>query len=232
MPGPRPVRLEAFATGSDEADWIAAEIGRRMAAGTAPRDHAILVRANGHADAYPARPQRGRHPVALLRDVRPVCPARRSGCCSRSCVSSPTRTSSVDLYALAASEVYGLDGEDLTAIVNLAQAPAPVGVGDPGRARGAARDPPPATRDASDDRTRSSPTWRGDVALAHERPAGELLYGFLRRTGHPGAARRDGLGRRRGGAFEHRALLRDRPGPVSAARRRSRDLPRAAPRRR
>ena len=44
------MRLEAFATASDEADWIAAEIGRRIAAGAAPRDHAVLVRANGHAD--------------------------------------------------------------------------------------------------------------------------------------------------------------------------------------
>ena len=47
---PAPVRLEVFASGSEEADWIAAEIGRRIEAGAAPRDHAVLVRANGHAD--------------------------------------------------------------------------------------------------------------------------------------------------------------------------------------
>ena len=41
-------------------------------------------------------------------------PAQRSGCCSPSCGPSPTPDSSVDVYALAASEVYGLGGEDLT----------------------------------------------------------------------------------------------------------------------
>ena len=47
---PAPVRLEAFATGSDEADWIAADIAARIGDGARPRDHAVLVRANGHAD--------------------------------------------------------------------------------------------------------------------------------------------------------------------------------------
>src|SRR6185503_1023133 len=49
-PTAAPVRLEVFASGAEEADWLAAEIGRRIEAGAAPRDHAILVRANGHAD--------------------------------------------------------------------------------------------------------------------------------------------------------------------------------------
>ena len=53
---------------------------------------------------------------------RPGCtPGPRSGCCWRSCAPSPTSNSSVDVYALAASEVYGLGGEDLTAIVNMAR---------------------------------------------------------------------------------------------------------------
>ena len=47
---PVPVRVEAFASGSEEADWVAAEIGRRIANGARPRDHAVLVRANYHAD--------------------------------------------------------------------------------------------------------------------------------------------------------------------------------------
>ena len=115
-----PVRLEAFATGAEEADWIAAEIGRRIAAGAAPRDHAVLVRANGHADpilralnmagipwrfsgtsGLYARPE-VRLLLAFLRVVADL-------------------ESSVDLYALAASDVYGLGGEDLTAIVNMAR---------------------------------------------------------------------------------------------------------------
>ena len=49
-PTAAPVRLEVFGTGAEEADWIAAEVGRRIEGGAAPRDHAILVRANGHAD--------------------------------------------------------------------------------------------------------------------------------------------------------------------------------------
>ena len=49
-PAGRTVRLETHPSGHDEADRIAAEIGGRIAGGTAPRDIAILVRANGHAD--------------------------------------------------------------------------------------------------------------------------------------------------------------------------------------
>jgi DNA helicase-2/ATP-dependent DNA helicase PcrA len=120
VPTPAPVRLDAFATGSEEADWVAAEIGRRIAAGAAPRDHAVLVRANGHADAILralnvagipwrfsgtsglyARPE-VRLLMAFLRSVADL-------------------GSSVDVYALAASEVYGLGGEDLTSIVTTAR---------------------------------------------------------------------------------------------------------------
>src|SRR5215210_6892917 len=47
---PSPVRLEAFASGSEEADWIAGDIARRVRHGARHRDHAILVRTNGGAD--------------------------------------------------------------------------------------------------------------------------------------------------------------------------------------
>ena len=41
------MRLQAFATGTEEADWIAAEVGRRIGTGgSGPRDHAVLVRTN------------------------------------------------------------------------------------------------------------------------------------------------------------------------------------------
>ncbi|HEX8026450.1 MAG TPA: ATP-dependent helicase, partial [Candidatus Limnocylindrales bacterium] len=46
-----PVRHRAFGTPGEEADWIAAEIRRRIAAGAAARDHAVLVRTNADADA-------------------------------------------------------------------------------------------------------------------------------------------------------------------------------------
>ncbi len=176
-----PVRVEAFATSSDEADWIAAEIARRIAAGGSPRDHAILVRANGHADPFlralnlAGIPWRfsgtsglyGRPEVRLLLAFLRV-------------VAEPE--SSVDLYALATSEVYGLGGDDLSAIVNMARRrnrsvraileeldrqPGILRVGPETRAT--------ATKLVAD--------LRRYGEIAHERPAGELLYGFLRASG-------------------------------------------------
>ena len=180
-PSPAPVRLEVFATGAEEADWIAAEIGRRIEAGAAPRDHAVLVRANGHADAILralnvagipwrfsgtsglyARPE-VRLLLAFLRVVADL-------------------ESSVDLYALAASDVYGLGGEDLTAIVNMARRR--------NRSVWAILDElerqPGILRVSPTTRTivhRLVTDLRGYATAAHEGPAGELLYRFLRGSG-------------------------------------------------
>ena len=147
-PTAAPVRLEVFASGAEEADWLAAEIGRRIEAGAAPRDHAILVRANGHADpilralnmagipwrfsgtsGLYARPE-VRLLLAFLRAVADL-------------------ESSVDVYALAASDVYGLGGEELTAIVNMARRRNRSVWADPRGGRSPARDPAPRARDAS-----------------------------------------------------------------------------------
>ncbi|HEV8404010.1 MAG TPA: ATP-dependent DNA helicase [Candidatus Limnocylindrales bacterium] len=178
---PTPVRLEVFATGSEEADWIAAEIGRRIEAGAAPRDHAVLVRANGHADpilralnmagipwrfsgtsGLYARPE-VRLLLAFLRVVADL-------------------DSSVDLYALAASEVYGLGGEDLTSIVNMARrrnrsvwAVLEELDRQPGILRLAPDTRPAVTRLVTD--------LRAYADAAHELPAGELLYRFLKSSG-------------------------------------------------
>jgi DNA helicase-2/ATP-dependent DNA helicase PcrA len=180
-PEARPVRLEAFATGTEEADWIAAEIGRRLAAGARPRDHAVLVRANGHAD-----------PIVRALNVAGI-PWRSSG--SSGLYARPEvrllmaflRTiadpdSSVDLYALAASDVYGMAGDDLTAIVNSA------------RRRNRSIWSVLVELEAQPGVLRLAPTTRTAVhklvadvtrfaALAHERPAGEVLYAFLRDSG-------------------------------------------------
>ncbi|HEV8545341.1 MAG TPA: ATP-dependent DNA helicase [Candidatus Limnocylindrales bacterium] len=179
-PGP-PVRLEAFASHAEEADWVAAEIGRRIAAGARPRDIAVLVRANGHADpilrslnvagipwrfsgtsGLYARPE-VRQLLAFLRAVSDL-------------------SSSVDVYALAASESYGLGGEDLTSIVTTARR-RHRSVWEvleelerqPGILRLSA-----ATRTAA---ARLVGDLRRFSQLAHERPAGEVLYAFLRDTG-------------------------------------------------
>ena len=180
-PAAPPVRLEVFATGAEEADWIAAEIGRRIETGAAARDHAILVRANGHAD-----------PIlrALNMAGMPWRFSGTSGLYARPEVRSllaflrvvADLDSSVDLYALAASDVYRLGGEDLTAIVNMARRrnrsiwavldeldrqPGILRVGPETRAT--------ATRLVAD--------LRGYSEAAHEQPAGELLYRFLRGSG-------------------------------------------------
>ena len=108
--------------------------------------------------------------------------------------------SSVDLYALASSEVYGLGGEDLTAIVNTARrrhhsvwATLDELERQPGILRVS-----PATRAGVhrlvEDVTRYT-------AMAHDRPAGEVLYAFLRDSGMlarlartPTTAAEEGLG--------------------------------------
>ena len=175
------VRLVACATASDEADWIVAEIGRRITAGALPRDHAILVRANGHADPFlrslnlAGIPWRfsGTSGLYARPEIRVLLAFLRV-------VAEPE--SSVDLYALATSEAYGLGGDDLTAIVNMARrrnrsvrAILEELDGQPGILRVG-----PDTRTAV---TRLVADLRRYAEIAHERPAGELLYGFLRASG-------------------------------------------------
>jgi DNA helicase-2/ATP-dependent DNA helicase PcrA len=177
----RPVRHLAFATGSEEADWVAREIADRVAAGARPKEFAILVRANADADpilrslnlagvpwrfsgtsGLYARPEI-RLLLAFLRTIADL-------------------SSSVDLYALAASAVYGLGGEDLTAIVNAARRRnrslwdvVEELTRQPGLLRLS-----PETRAALE---RLVVDIRRYTELAHERPAGELLYQFLRQSG-------------------------------------------------
>ena len=86
---------------SEEADWIAAEIGRRIAGGAAPRDHADPRPGQRPRRPDPARAQHGRHPVAVLGHVRAVrpaggpaaagVPARRRATSNRASTSTPSR---------------------------------------------------------------------------------------------------------------------------------------------
>src|SRR5450830_1230770 len=180
--GPQlPVRHMVFATGSEEADWVAREIATRVVGGAKPRDFAILVRANSDAD-----------PVLRSLNLAGV-PWRFSG--TSGLYARPEirlllaflraiadLSSSVDVYALAASDVYGLGGADLTAIVNMArrrnrslwevideltQQPGLLRLG-------------PDTRAAME---RLVSDLRKFADLAHARPAGEVLYEFLRDSG-------------------------------------------------
>jgi DNA helicase-2/ATP-dependent DNA helicase PcrA len=175
------VRVESFATGAEEADWVAAELGRRIAVGARPADHAILVRTNAVADpilrslSVAGIPWRFSGTTGLYGrpEVRQLISFLRS-------VADPT--SSTDLYALATSDVYGLGGEDLTAIVNSA------------RRRNRSiwevleeleRQPgilrlDPSTRTAAG---RLVADLRRYIGLSHQRSAGEVLYAFLRGSG-------------------------------------------------
>jgi DNA helicase-2/ATP-dependent DNA helicase PcrA len=179
--GEPPVRHVAFATGSEEADWIAREIAARVGGGMRARDFAVLVRANSDADpvlrslnmagvpwrfsgtsGLYARPEI-RLLLAFLRSVADL-------------------GSSVDVYALAASDVYALGGPDLTAIVGMARR----------RNRSLWEVVEELTRQPgllrlSADTRASLERLAGDLRhyseLAHERPCGELLYEFLRGSG-------------------------------------------------
>jgi DNA helicase-2/ATP-dependent DNA helicase PcrA len=177
----RPVRHLIFATGSEEADGVAREIASLVAGGARPRDFAILVRTNADADpilrslnlagvpwrfsgtsGLYARPEI-RLLLAFLRAVADL-------------------SASVDVYAIAASDVYGLGGPDLTAIVNSARR----------RNRSLWEVLEELTRQPG--LLRLAPETRatlerlvGDLRcytdLAHERPAGEVMYRFLRDSG-------------------------------------------------
>ena len=180
-PDPRPVRHLAFATGSEEADWVAAEIGRRVAAGAAPRDHAVLVRSNAEAD-----------PVLRALNLVSI-PWRFSGTSGLygrpevrlllsflRAIADPG--SSVDLYALAASDLYGVPGDELAALA--------------GRARRTNRSlwDVLAELEVQPGLVRLAPATRGTLGrlvadvrryadLGGRRPAGEALYAFLKESG-------------------------------------------------
>ncbi|MFP5341475.1 MAG: ATP-dependent helicase [Candidatus Limnocylindria bacterium] len=180
-PTPAPVRLEAFATGAEEADWIASDIARRVAGGARPRDHAVLVRANGHADPIlralnmAAIPWRfsGASGLYGRPDVRLLMSFLRA-------VADPD--SSADVYALCSADPVRMDGEDLVAIVNAARR----------RNRSVwavmqeVLEQPGLLRLRPDTRTAIASfvaDLRRSIELAQERPAGEVLYAYLRDSG-------------------------------------------------
>ena len=176
-----PVRRLAFASGAEEADWIAAELRLRIEAGVAPRDHAILVRANADADPIirslnlAGVPWRfsGTSGLYGRAEVRVLLAFLRA-------IADPA--SSTDVYALAASPVYAVSGEDLSAIMGSARR----------RHRTAwevleeADAQPQILRLSADGQTRVA-RLVGDLRrfrdLGHRRPAGETMYAFLRDTG-------------------------------------------------
>ena len=179
--GALPVRHEAFATGAEEADWIAAEVARRVREGASYRDIAILVRANAAAD-----------PILRSLNLEGV-PWRFSG--TSGLYTRPEVRlllsflraiadvgSSVDVYALAASDLYKLGGEDLVNIVTNARRRnrTVFEVLDELQRQPGILRLSPETRAAAATLVEDLKRY---VELAHERPAGEVLYAFLRGSG-------------------------------------------------
>ncbi len=176
-----PVRHEAFATATEESDWIAKDVARRIAAGARARDMAVLVRANAAAD-----------PILRSLNLEGI-PWRFSGTSGLyarpevklllsflRAVADPG--SSVDVYGLAASELYGLDGEGLASIVQAARRrnrSVLEVLQELGRQPGVLR-LDPQTRAAG---ARLVADLQRFTALAQERPAGEVAYAFMRETG-------------------------------------------------
>ena len=79
-----------------------------------PATSRILVRANAAADPILRSLNLAGIPWRFSGTCGPLRPAGGPAACSRSCGRSRTSASSVDVYALAASELYGLGGEDLS----------------------------------------------------------------------------------------------------------------------
>jgi len=176
-----PVRHHVFSTSGEEADWIAGEIRRRVDAGARPRDHAVLVRANADADPVlrslngAGLPWRfsGSSGLYSRPEVRLLLSLLRA-------VADPG--ASVDVYALAASERFGIPAGDLVEVTasarrrhrSLFEALEEL-EGEPGVVRVS-----PVGRAALARLTADLRRYRD---LAVRRPAGEVLYAFLRDTG-------------------------------------------------
>jgi DNA helicase-2/ATP-dependent DNA helicase PcrA len=168
-------------TASDEADAVAADIKRRLERGALPGSMAVLVRTN--ADAKPVLasldvlsvPRRFSGASGLLahREVRDTLSLLRV-------LASPS--ASEDLYAVLAAAPYGLGGEDLSAICDMATrrrrslwAVIRELEEQPGLLRLDASTRASLARAAGDLRT--------SLAAAHEQPAPAVLYDHLARSG-------------------------------------------------
>jgi DNA helicase-2/ATP-dependent DNA helicase PcrA len=176
-----PIRHHAFGTAGEEADWIAGDIRRRVDAGAPTRDHAVLVRANSDADRIlralnvAGLPWRfsGTSGLYARPEVRILLALLRA-------VADPA--SSVDVYAIAASERYAIPAGDLADIAGAARRRHRTLFevleeleAQPGLLRLSPRGRPAFAKLTAD--------LRRYRALAQRRPAGEVLYAFLRDTG-------------------------------------------------
>jgi DNA helicase II / ATP-dependent DNA helicase PcrA len=177
----RPVKCLAFTTVTEEADHVAAEIAERVARGARPSSFAVLVRTN--ADAEPVLrslrvrdlPVRFSGAAGLLGhpEVREVLALLRA-------IANPS--SSVDLYGVATSRGYGLEDRTLTALLERTdrrRRPLWETFREAADGIGSVR----LDRHGETTLRRLMADLDASLALAHERPAGEVLYAHLRRSG-------------------------------------------------
>ena len=210
-PTPAPVRLEAFATGVrggglDRRRDRPADRGRRRAARPrGPRPGQRPRRPD------PAGAQHGRHPVAVLGDVGAVRPARGP---APARVPARRRRPRVERRPLRARGLGGVRarrrGPDRDR--QHGPPPQPLGLGGPRGARRAAGHPARRARR----RGRPSIALVADLrALRRRSPTSgrpaSCCTRFLRGSGLLARLVGDRHAGRRGGAPEHRPLLRDRP---------------------
>ena len=176
------VRHEAFATGAEEADWIAADVARRSRDGASYRGRRRPRPGERRRGPDPALAQPRGDPVAVLGHVRALRAARGP---APALVPPRGRRpgSSVDVYALAASELYGLGGEDLVEHRDIGAASQPRACSRCSRSWSAS----PGSSGSAQRPATAAPKLVADLrayaTLAHERPAGEVLYAFLRDSG-------------------------------------------------
>ena len=178
---PRPVRCEGFATVEAEAAWVADTLAARAATGQPQREMAVLVRSNRDAQPFlqalngAGLATRSSGGGGLLNR-----PESRELLAFLRAAADPAST--LDLYALATAEPYRLGGSDLTTLLEMARRrhrplwdvlreliaqPGIARVGDHTRA---------AVERLVDD-------LEAACEVAHRRPAPEVLYDHLRRSG-------------------------------------------------
>jgi DNA helicase-2/ATP-dependent DNA helicase PcrA len=179
-PEGRPAEFLPFGTVSDEADAIAERIAEGLAAGRVPGDFAILVRANRDAEPYM---------TALAHRGIPYRFSGSAGLYQRGeiklllaflyAIARPSE--SQQLYLLAASPLYGFPNADLVRALEGANRRTTTlrevleRIADGGDESISAEGVDAARRVVAD--------LHAFTALAGERPTGEVLYEFLKRSG-------------------------------------------------